>query len=103
MGVTMTAQQEKSNPKLGRPSFFGLPANSGVWSQLGTMFWSGGLVGVGIGLLLGAVFVELELMTLQRKAWVSVTGIVLAGVGQAMAWRSVRRSQQLEKAKPQDA
>jgi len=96
----MSAQQERPNPMSGRPSFFGLPAGSRVWSQLGTKFWSGVLVGVGIGLLLGAAFVELELMTLQRKAWVSVTGIALAGVGQVIAWRSVRRSQQMEKDKP---
>jgi hypothetical protein len=80
-----------------------LPASRGVWSQLGAKFWSGVLVGVGIGLLLSAAFVELELMTLQRKAWVSVTGIVLAGIGRVIAERSVRRSQQLEKDKPQDA
>jgi hypothetical protein len=102
MGVTMAAQQEKSNPQSDRPSFFGMPASWRVWSQLGTKFWSGVLVGVGIGLLLGAGFVELEMMTLHRKAWVSLTGIVLAGIGQAIAWRSARR-QQLEKNKPQDA
>jgi hypothetical protein len=99
----MAAQQEKSNPMSDRPSFFGLPASRGVWSQLGTKFWSGVLVGVGIGLLLGAVFVELELLTLQRKAWVSVIGSVSAGIGQVIALRSVRRSRQLEKDKPQGA
>jgi hypothetical protein len=99
----MAPQQETPNPPSDRPSFFGLPAGWRVWSQVGTNFWAGVLVGVGIGLLLGAALVEQELMTLQRKAWVSLTGIVLVGIGQIIAWRVVRRSQQLEKDKPQNA
>jgi protein-S-isoprenylcysteine O-methyltransferase Ste14 len=70
---------------------------------MGSKFWAGVLVGVGIGLLVAAVLVEQELMTLQRKAWVSVTGIVLAVIGQTIAWRVVRRSQQRDKNKPQNA
>jgi hypothetical protein len=99
----MTPQQENPNPPSDRASFLGLPAGWRVWYQVGTKFWAGVLVGVGFGLLLGAALVELEWMTLQRKAWVSVTGIVLVGLGQMIAWRAVRRGQQVETAKPQGA
>jgi hypothetical protein len=44
-------------------------------------FWSGLLVGLGVGLLIEAALLELELMTPQRKAWVSLLGALLAGVG----------------------
>jgi len=98
----MAAQQEKPDPPSDRPSFFESPAGWRVWSQVGPKFWAGVLVGVGLGLLLGAALVELELMTLQRKAWVSVTGIVLVALGQTIAWRAVRRGQKREQAKPQD-
>jgi len=49
--------------------------------KLGKQFWAGVLVGAGIGLMLGAALVELELMTSTRKAWVSLVGAVLFGVG----------------------
>jgi hypothetical protein len=51
------------------------------WPFHSTFFWCGLLAGVGVGLLLGAALVELEVLTLQRKAWVSVLGAVLVGVG----------------------
>ena len=57
--------------------------------------------GVGLGLLLGAALVELELMTLQRNAWASRTGIVLVGVGQLIAWRASRRGPPRETERPQ--
>jgi len=59
-------------------------------------------LGFGLGLLTGAALVELELMTLQRKAWVSVAGIVLALVGQVIALRAIRRSQEPEKGSAMD-
>jgi hypothetical protein len=61
--------------------FFGLPAGLRVWSQLGRKFWAGVLVGLGIGFQIAAVFVELELMGPHRKAWVSLTGVILFGLG----------------------
>jgi len=90
----MDLRQETPDSRPARPSFFGLPASWRLWSQVGTRFWAGVLVGLGIGLLVGAALVELELMTLQRKAWVSVTGIALAVFGLAMVWQAVRRSHQ---------
>ena len=57
----------------------------GRWTVRSWQFWCGLLAGAGIGLLLGAALVELELLTLHRKAWVSVLGIVLVGSGAAVA------------------
>jgi hypothetical protein len=55
---------------------------------MGRHFWAGVLVGVGFGLLVAAVLVEQELMTLQRKAWVSVTGIILFFLGMTVLPRA---------------
>jgi hypothetical protein len=65
-------------------------ATSARWSRWpfhSAYFWCGLLAGVGIGLLLGAALVELELLTSQRKAWVSLLGAVLVGVGGLISWR----------------
>jgi hypothetical protein len=69
--------------------FFGLPSSWRIWSRMGRRFWAGVLMGIGLGLLLGAVLVEQKLMTFDRKAWVSATGIVLAFLGQSIAWGTV--------------
>jgi hypothetical protein len=57
----------------------------GRWPFRSWQFWCGLLAGAGIGLLLGAALVELELLTLHSKAWVSVLGILLVGGGTAVA------------------
>jgi hypothetical protein len=51
------------------------------WPSHSADFWCGLLAGVGVGLLLGAALVELEFLTSQRKAWASLLGAVLVGVG----------------------
>jgi hypothetical protein len=58
------------------------------WPFHATYFWCGLLAGVGVGLLLAAALVELEVLTSQRKAWVSLLGAVLVGVGGLVNWRS---------------
>jgi hypothetical protein len=57
------------------------------WPFHSAHFWCGLLAGVGVGLALGAALVELELLTPHRKAWVSVLGAVLVGVGGVVGWR----------------
>jgi hypothetical protein len=57
------------------------------WPFHSAHFWCGLLAGVGVGLLLGAALVELEALTSQRKAWVSLLGAVLVGVGGLVGWR----------------
>ena len=90
----MDSQQQEPRPPSDRPSFFGRPASWIVWSQLGRQFWAGVVVGIGIGFLVAAVLVELELLTLQSKLWVAMTGIALVAIGQAITFRVVRRSRQ---------
>ena len=58
------------------------------WPFRSAHFWCGLLAGVGIGLLLGAALVELELLTSQRKAWASLLGAVLVGGAGLVGWRS---------------
>jgi hypothetical protein len=48
-------------------------------------FWAGLLAGLGLGLLSGAALVELGLLATSHKAWASVLGIVLFGVGRILA------------------
>jgi hypothetical protein len=57
------------------------------WPFHAANFWCGLVAGVGVGLLLGAAFVELEILTAQQKAWVSLLGAVLVGVGGLIGWR----------------
>src|ERR1700688_3576971 len=76
-------EHQETSPRPDRPSFFNLSTGQGLWSQLGRQFWAGVLVGLGLGLMIAAAFVELELMGLHRKAWVSLTGAVLVGLGRA--------------------
>ena len=47
--------------------------------------WTGLLIGVGLGLMLGAALVELELLTLGRKAWVAILGSLFFLVGGLLA------------------
>ena len=60
---------------------------SNRWPFHSAHFWCGLLAGVGVGLLLGAALVELEVLTTQRKAWASLLGAVLVGVGGLIGWR----------------
>ena len=57
----------------------------GRWPFRSWQFWCGLPAGAGIGLLVGAALVELELLTFHSKAWVSVLGIVLVGGGGVVA------------------
>lgn len=62
-------------------------SRSGRWPLHSAHFWCGLLAGVGVGLLLGAALVELEVLTPQRKAWASLLGAILVGVGGLVGWR----------------
>jgi hypothetical protein len=57
----------------------------GRWPFRLWQFWCGVLAGAGVGLLLGAALVELELLTPHNKAWVSVLGIAIFGGGAVLA------------------
>jgi predicted lipid-binding transport protein (Tim44 family) len=95
----MGSQQAKPGLPPDRPSFFGLPFSFYLWARVGPRFWGGLLSGLGLGLLVAAALAELGL---QRNVWVGVIAILLAGIGQVIALRSVRRSLQLEKDQPQN-
>jgi hypothetical protein len=61
----------------------------GRWPFHSAHFWCGLLAGVGVGLLTGAALVELGALATDRKAWVSVVGILLVGAGGLVAWRGL--------------
>ena len=61
------------------------------WPIRSWQFWSGLVAGIGVGLMLGAAFVELELLAPDRKAWVSVLGILAVAAGGVVALRAQRR------------
>jgi hypothetical protein len=90
----MDTYHEETSPSPHRSSFFGLPAGVRVWSQVGRPFWAGVLMGLGLGFLIAAAFVELELITLHRKAWMSLTGAVLVGLGLVTLPRAANRQAQ---------
>jgi hypothetical protein len=50
------------------------------------------MAGIGVGLLLGAALVELELLSLHNKAWVSASGCVLVGIAGILVARRDNRS-----------
>ena len=88
----MESHEPKRSPPSDRPSFFGLPPSLRWWSHAGARFWGGLLLGLGIGLLIGATLVELEWMTLQSKAWVCAVGIVVALIGGLIARGAILRN-----------
>jgi hypothetical protein len=55
--------------------------------KLPRLFWCGLLAGLGLGLALAAALVELGLLATDRKAFVSLAGILLFGGGLALAYR----------------
>lgn len=73
-----------------RPSFFGLPPHWRALGRIGGRYWGGLLAGLGLGLLVARALAELEV---PLTAWIGLAAIVLVGIGQVIAFRSVRRDQ----------
>jgi hypothetical protein len=90
----MESQEQTTDPS-NRPSFFGKffgqPPDWVFWRQSGPRFWAGVLAGVGLGLMSGAVLVELELLTLHRRAWAMLVGMLFIFVGRQRLQVVVRR------------
>jgi hypothetical protein len=83
--------QEINDPSDGRRYFRGLFPQPSVWRlarQAGPRFWAGVLAGVGLGLMVATILVELELMT-----WAIVPAILLIILGQERLRAVVRRQE----------
>lgn len=56
--------------------------------KFGRTFWAGLIAGMGIGLMLGAALVELDLLGTGHKAWASLLGALLFGAGLFLAGKT---------------
>jgi hypothetical protein len=81
----MDSQQQTAGPA-NRPSFsgkiFGQPPFWRVVQQAGPRFWAGTLWGVGLGLMVAAILLDLELLKPHWKVWAILPGVILMVVGQ---------------------
>ena len=87
----MDNQQENASPAPERPSFFSMPTRLHFMSR--GLFWGGVLYGAGLGVLLAAILVALEVIGPTRDRWdhwASVLVIAFMLIGQAVAQRAVR-------------
>jgi hypothetical protein len=90
----MNNPQENASPASERPSFFSLPPALRYMSR--ALFWGGVLYGAGLGILLAAVLVALEVIRPERGRWdhwVSVMVLAFVLIGQIIAQRAVRAGQ----------
>jgi hypothetical protein len=89
----MDSQQEKLSFPPEKPSFYGLPAGLHLWARVGPTYWGGVLAGLGLrsfhswgpGRVGGP-----------GPGLVGGIGVLLAGIGQVIAFRTVRRSLRLD-------
>jgi hypothetical protein len=72
--------KQQSDERVDRPSLFRQSVGWFVWTHAGPQFWAGAVLGVGVGLAVASILAEYELLTPQRKAWVSALGIILIGL-----------------------
>jgi hypothetical protein len=96
----MEPQQDNPSPSSERPSFFSVPPRLRFWGQVGQQFWAGGVCGIGIGLVLAAILVDLELITLEHDVWPLWLALGFWLVGTMLAQRAVRSKRQPETATP---
>jgi hypothetical protein len=87
--------QQQTDDLSDRPSFFekifGQPPGWRLLPQAGPRFWAGVLAGAGLGLMVAAILVDLELLTPHWKIWAIVPGMILMIVGQERLRVVVRR------------
>jgi hypothetical protein len=87
--------QKQTNYLSDRPSFFekmfGQPPGWRLLPQAGPRFWAGVLGGVGLGLMVAAILVDLELLTPDWKIWAIAPGMIFMILGQERLRVVVRR------------
>jgi len=91
----MDSQQQRTHDPSDGPKYFrGLfpqPPDWRLWPQAGPRFWAGVIFGVGVGLVVAAILVDLELVALNRELWAIIPGMFVMLLGRERLRVVVRR------------
>ena len=86
----MDKQLESPDHQVKRRGFLDRPAGVDFWLGLGGRFWGGLVMGLGIGLFLGASLIKDEMVPTDSGFWV-VAWLGLFSIGLIITGRAVRK------------
>ena len=83
----MDKQLEKPDHQVKRRGFFDRPYGVDFWLSVGGRFWGGLLIGLGIGLFLGALLIKDEIVSTDSGLWPGAW-LVLFSIGLLITYRA---------------
>jgi hypothetical protein len=87
----MDNQLETADRQPKKRGFFDRPAGVDFWLSVGGRFWGGLLIGLGIGLFLGASLIKDQIVPTDSGLWVGAW-LVLFSLGLIITQRAIRRT-----------